>query len=112
MTNTGTINWTGGNSGMLNGATAYNQAGGVFNIECDNYCYYNYGTETFNNAGLLQKFGTTGQTVWEPNLINTGVVVAQSGTLYFDNYYSQTGNLGGTFLAETGATSSLAGAGF
>ena len=37
MTNAGTINWTGGNMELLYGTTFYNLAGGVFNIECDNY---------------------------------------------------------------------------
>ena len=41
----------------------------------------------------------------EPNLINTGVVIVQSGTLIFDDYYyGQNGILGGTFQADAGAT--------
>ena len=93
---------------LLHGTTFENLAGGVFNIECDNNFDYGNGTETINNAGLVQKSGTTGQTTIYPNLINTGVVIVQSGTLTFDdyyyNYYGQTGMLGGTFQAEAGAT--------
>ena len=48
----------------------------------------------------------------EPNLINTGVVVAQSGTLYFDDYYyGQNGVLGGVFQAQAGATLEFGGGG-
>jgi len=113
LTNAGTINWTGGSVQLLNGSTFYNLAGAAFNIECDNYNFdYNNGFETFNNAGLVQKFGTTGQTTIQPNLINTGVVVVQSGTLVFYDYYNgQSGVLGGTFLAASGATLEFEGGG-
>ena len=113
MTNSGTINWTGGYLTLIGGSTFYNQAGAVFNIQCDNYyIYYNTGPETLNNAGLVQKFGTTGQTPIYVNLVNSGVVVAQSGTLYFDaNYYGQNGILGGDFQADAGATLEFGGGG-
>ncbi|MGA2541554.1 MAG: Ig-like domain-containing protein, partial [Verrucomicrobiota bacterium] len=106
LTNAGTINWMGGYLRLFSGSTFYNLAGAVFNIECDNYyIYYGSGPETINNAGLVQKVGTTGLSSIYVNLINTGVVVAQSGTLVFDPYYyGQTGVLGGTFLAASGAT--------
>jgi len=105
ISNAGTINWTGGYPALIYGSTFYNLAGGVFNIECDGYFYYYYGSEKFNNAGLVQKFGTTGRTTIEVNLTNTGVVLAQSGTLVFSDYYNGWNeDLGGTFQADAGAT--------
>jgi hypothetical protein len=103
LTNQGTINWTGGYFQMVYGGGIYNQAGATFNIECDDSLAYYYGTEVLHNDGLVQKFGTTGQTTLQLGLFNTGVVVAQSGTLYCYDYYAAN-SLGGTFLAAAGAT--------
>ena len=80
MTNAGVVNWTSGQLDLYYGFAIYNLAGAVFNIECDNTLNHYNGTEAFNNAGLVQKFGTTGVTLFSPIFNNTGSLVVQSGT--------------------------------
>jgi Bacterial Ig domain/Protein of unknown function (DUF642) len=109
-TNAGIVNWIGGGFGLLYGNSFANLAAAQFNIECDQTMQYYYGTEIFNNAGLVQKMGTTGNTYLEPIFNNTGSVVVQSGTLIF-NGYDANASLGGAFLAETGATINFSGGG-
>src|ERR1019366_623994 len=60
----------------------YNLAGGLFDIQNDQFYLYNaYGTEFFNNAGTLRKSAGSGTTVIYPIINNTGTVDAETGTL-------------------------------
>ena len=62
----------------------YNLAGGLFDIQNDQFYLYNaYGTEFFNNAGTLRKSAGSGTTVIYPIINNTGLIEADSGTLGF-----------------------------
>ncbi len=105
MTNAGVVNWNGGALQVEYGNGIYNLAGAVFNINvtAGEYCYNYYGTEFFNNAGLLQKSNANSAVYFEPVLINTGTVQAQGGLLDFDSPADQSPVLGGEFLAGPGA---------
>ena len=62
----------------------YNLAGGLFDIQNDQFYLYNtYGTEFFNNAGTLRKSAGSGTTAIYPIVNNTGLIEADSGTLGF-----------------------------
>src|ERR1039458_1995118 len=68
----------------------YNQAGATINIQCDQGLGDYYGGEFINNAGLLRKWVTTGASTINVQYIGTGVVDAESGTMNFNNAFSQT----------------------
>jgi hypothetical protein len=79
----------------------YNLAGGLFDIQNDQFYLYNtYGTEFFNNAGTLRKSAGSGTTVIYPIMNNTGTVDAETGTLSFQGG----GTIDGLFHAAAGAT--------
>ena len=98
LTNSGSVVWTG--SGLLrlfylpgNGdfGSIYNLAGGLFDIQTDEPLYDFFGNEFFNNAGTLRKSAGPGTTSFAPQLINTGLVEADSGTLSFQTSPNLTG---------------------
>jgi hypothetical protein len=78
-----------------------NLAGGLFDVQNDQFYLYNYyGTEFFNNAGILRKSAGTGATPIYPQLINaTGTVDAETGSFVFDGG----GVLNGGYHAAAGA---------
>src|ERR1035441_754477 len=79
----------------------YNLAGGLFDIQNDQFYLYNtYGPEFFNNAGTLRKSAGSGTTVIYPIVNNTGTVDAETGTLSFRGG----GTIDGQFHAAAGAT--------
>ncbi len=104
LINAGTVNWAGAasleidNYG-LGGTTGgiVNQAGAVFNVQNDQPVINANGSVSayFSNAGLLQKWPTTGTTTINVAFNNTGTVDVESGTMGFNG-----GGVGnGTFNA-------------
>jgi hypothetical protein len=90
--NHGTINWT--NDNTLGGVDAWDNVvfdnAGRFNIQCDSYL--NDASLTvrpvFTNetTGVVSKTGNAGTTSIGFNLVNTGKIMAQMGTLEFLSY--------------------------
>jgi len=104
LTNQGTINWLGGNvnintNGPSTTGTIWNQAGALFDIQCDQVVANGIALATFHNAGLLRKRVTAGSTSFNVFMDNSGTVQAQTGTIFF----SGGANLGGSFQANSGA---------
>ncbi len=107
MTNAGTVVVT--NTGYLRlyygpptyTGAIYNLAGGLFDIQNDQFFLYNVtGNEFFNNAGTLRKSAGSGTTVIYPIMNNAGLVDAQTGTISFHGG----GTINGQFQAAAGAT--------
>ena len=67
LTNQGTVNWQSGRVGVYNrsglGFTGeiWNEAGALWDIQCDQPLAAETSTELFHNAGVLQKDTTTGK---------------------------------------------------
>jgi hypothetical protein len=104
LTNAGTVNWEGGSIAVYGPAQGYtgeiwNQAGALWDIQCDQALIGEYGSEVFHNAGVVQKDTTTGATSFNVYLNNTATVHAESGTINFNSG----SDLGGVFHADTGA---------
>ncbi|HEV2437668.1 MAG TPA: hypothetical protein VG077_16865 [Verrucomicrobiae bacterium] len=111
LTNSGTINWSGGTLSVYNNANAYtgiinNQPSGLFNIECDqNLSTAALGFEAFVNTGTVRKTAGLGTTTCNVPFTNDGTLDAQSGIIQFTGPYAQTGgamNFGITSLAYYG----------
>ncbi len=107
---------TGDGAGLT--ATINNTAGFTFDLTADiagiidgqPYNGSPVGTSTFSNAGTFAKTGGTGTSRVQSVFNNTGVVVAGSGTIEFDNGGNFGGSLTGTGqLAFAGGTATLAG---
>src|SRR5215469_13401007 len=90
LTNAGTVNWTntgtlivqngGGSSGLV-----VNLPGALWNIESDEVMVNNQlGNAYFQNQGTLQKTASTGTTIIYIELLNSGSVTANQGTLNFN----------------------------
>jgi uncharacterized repeat protein (TIGR03803 family) len=107
LTNAGTVNWLGGDVHLdacnFDGAAGpvVNLAGGVWNIQCDQSLSYNCSANGngFVNAGMVRKLAGSGITSFYVPFNNTGTVQAQSGTISLQ----AGGNLGGQFVAASGA---------
>ena len=104
VTNLGTVNWLAGNVNIsTNGATItgtiWNQAGALFDIQCDQVVVNGISLATFHNAGLVRKRITTSTTTFNVFMDNTGNVQAQTGTITF----AGGATLGGSFQANSGA---------
>jgi hypothetical protein len=102
LTNQGTVNWTGGNiqlyvCGYGNAVgPVVNQAGGFWNIQCDQSLYVSCGGDTnafFLNAGTVQKTANTGTTYFSLPFYNAGTLNMLEGSINFNvaNSYAQTG---------------------
>ena len=103
LTNQGTVNWLANNLNInTNGPTAtgaiWNQAGAVFDIQCDAVVANAAGLATFHNAGLVRKRITAGVTTFNTFFDNSSTIQAQTGTVNF----AGGGNLGGAFQADSG----------
>ena len=101
--NLGTMTWTGtGNIRSGNGAVFNNLAGGVFDVQNDEFFSDNLGgaAPRFNNAGTFKKTVGTGTTNISLVFNNTGVVDVDSGLLS----YNSGGTSTGSFDVATGAT--------
>jgi hypothetical protein len=125
INNNGTLTWKdAGNFRFRLGATLNNQAAGLFDIQNDATIsiFGGDGSGAINNAGILRKSAGTGTTNigggQGPTVSNSGTVDVASGTLAFQQTFTQTagttrlsgGNLGGgiTFAFQGGT---LTGAG-
>ncbi|MDB6065752.1 MAG: delta-60 repeat domain protein [Pedosphaera sp.] len=114
LTNYGTVNWQAGSVGVYNnGGQPYtggiwNQSGALWDIQCDQAVNINAGSPPFNNSGLLRKSAGTNTTSIGIPFTNTGMVVAQSGTINF----SGTDSLGGSFQATANAAIYFSGGSF
>ena len=110
VTNSGTVNWLANNfsittnSPTVNGEF-WNQAGALFDIQCDQVVVNGSSLATFHNAGLVRKHITAGLTTFNTAFDNSGIVQAQTGTINF----AGGGNLGGTFQANSGAAMNFTG---
>ena len=87
-----TVNGTGS---WAAGRLDFNAAGaitnyGTFTTTTDNSCQIVGGTPAFNNAGTFTKSTATGISAFEIPFNNTGTINASSGTLTFDNVFTQT----------------------
>ena len=112
LSNQGTVRWLDGyvplrnNGGDYTGAI-WNQAGGLFDIQCDQSMNYEWwsGTAFFRNDGLLLKSAGTNPSILNILFNNTGIVHAQTGAFQFNGG----GLLAGSFAADAGAVISAAG---
>jgi hypothetical protein len=66
----------------------WNQAGALWDIQCDQPLAAESSTERFHNAGVFQKSAGTGTTTVSVSLNNSGAVRAESGTIQFTGDYS------------------------
>jgi len=111
LTNAGTVNWQAGEMDVYNhpsfGETAeiWNEAGALWDIQCDQALVTQYNLVHFHNAGVLRKSAGTGTNTSYIYLNNTGTVHAESGVVQFTGG----SDLGGSFQADTGATIYFAG---
>src|ERR1017187_9318647 len=103
VTNLGTVNWLASNVNITTNApatgTIWNQAGALFDIQCDQVVVNGILLATFHNAGLVRKRIATGTTTFNTFFDNSGSVQAQTGTINFAGGC----NLGGSFQANSGA---------
>jgi hypothetical protein len=95
VTNSGTVNWLAdyvylNNNGTTATGEFWNQAGALFDIQCNQSVslYSSFGN--FHNAGLVRKSAGTGTTTVSVLFTNTGTVEGQTGTLSFTGGYSST----------------------
>ncbi|HEX3624285.1 MAG TPA: polymorphic toxin-type HINT domain-containing protein [Verrucomicrobiae bacterium] len=117
LTNEGTVNYSGtgtfyvqnNGSGVLGAID--NMPGAVWDFLNDPggiNCYYCGGSEVFNNAGTVEKTGGTGTSNVHLTFNNTGLVVAQTGTIAF----SEGGIMNGSYSASSGAVINFSGGPF
>ena len=96
LTNQGTVNWQSGAIGVNNfdgeGYTGeiWNQAGALWDIQCDQSLNAPYGSGQFHNAGTVRKSAGTGTTLIYVIFANAGTVQAQTGTIQFYGDYTET----------------------
>ncbi len=110
IVNRATVNWPTVNGFLVGfGAVWDNEASGVVDLTKDAQVVYWGGVvPVFNNAGVLRKTGGAGQGYFDWNVVNSGSVQQNSGTLNL----RQGGTLGASWSVGTGATLALAGGTF
>jgi hypothetical protein len=107
INNAGSAMWTAGDVTTGGGAIFNNQIGGSITTTFDGNFNFNQGgaPPQFNNAGTFIKNGGLGTTRFTTAFNNTGVVNANSGTLSFNNGFTQTGGTlslnGGSIATNT-----------
>jgi hypothetical protein len=102
LDNAGTATWIGtGNIGLDGFSVWNNLPGATFLAQND----ATFGGGTFNNAGTLQKMGSTGTTTFSTFLNNTGTVDVARGTLAL----AGGGTNSAAYTVEMGATLAFAG---
>jgi hypothetical protein len=112
-TNGGTVNWTAGtiyvvnNSGANYNGVVQNLPGAVWNIECDQAFSDYYGGEQLFNAGTFRKTQSFGTTAFTVDLLNSGTMEAQTGTIQILGG----SDLGGSFIADAAGDISIGGSG-
>ena len=110
LTNQGVVHWLAGNVQVAStgGATGevWNEAGGLWDIRCDQALWGSGGVGWFHNSGTVRKSAGTLTTGFDLSFDNSGTAQAQSGTIQFQ----RGGNFGGVFQADAGAAMYLGGA--
>jgi hypothetical protein len=90
--NAGTVRWQSGNLSVSYGGDStgeiWNEAGALFDIQCDSPAYVHSGVEQLHNAGILRKSAGAGNTVFNLNVDGAGVAEALTGTLQMERPYS------------------------
>ena len=94
LTNQGTVNWLAGNvslhtNGVSTTGAIWNQAGALFDIQCDQTLNNGASLATFHNAGLLRKSATSNTTAITVKLDNTGTIQAQTGVIGVQGPYTE-----------------------
>ena len=96
LTNYGTVNWQGGDFNV-NYSTYYteygavwNQAGGVFDIQCDQSLHGGI-SAGFNNAGLVRKSAGPGTSTITIGFNNNGTLEAMQGALALNGGFTPSG---------------------
>lgn len=113
INNSGTVNWNGTITANNNHTTLLgainNQPAGIIYIRGDvsTFCGC-YGSEYFNNAGILRKTAAAGTTTIGISFTNTGTVDDQSGTIQFN----AGGNMAGTYNTAAGTLIQFTGGNF
>ncbi len=97
--NEGTVNDAGAvqfSDGFGDNATLDNAAGGTFDISAQGTIFQlGYGAGTIDNAGAFAKTSGTGVSDLQVAFDNTGTILAESGTLQFDDGGILGGTIGG-----------------
>ncbi len=108
LTNLGLVVWSGANNFHIYNYAPYgyygqieNMAGAIWNIQCDQSMYNDYNTPaaSFNNAGSFTKQANGNNTVLYNPFVNTGLVTAEEGSIYFEGG----GPIQGAYTASAGA---------
>src|ERR1019366_2416791 len=94
FTNQGTVNWQAGYVYVVSNGTSYtgeiwNQAGALFDIQCDQPLVSSSSLANFHNAGLVRKRVTAGTTTFTTFLDNSGTVQAQTGVIGVQGPYTE-----------------------
>jgi hypothetical protein len=113
LINTGALTWSGsGTYNLDDTGTLTNLASGTITITTDVSAD---GGGTVGNAGSITKTNTTGTTILGANVVNTGVVQVQGGTIDLDDGGTQAGTVsvasGSTLNFDGGTHAVLAGFG-
>ncbi len=93
LINQGTVNWLAGNvtvntNGTGTTGAVWNQAGALFDIQCDQTLNFNSFQASFHNAGLLRKSAGTNTTAITVQLDNSnGTIQAQTGVIGVQGSY-------------------------
>jgi fibronectin-binding autotransporter adhesin len=90
ITNSGTVNWTGGDLRAGGGASFTNQSGATFSITGNGYGTSNPfgGSFSFSNSGTIEH-GGTGNTDFNGAITNSGNVRINGGGLKFSGSFTQ-----------------------
>jgi hypothetical protein len=86
---TATMSGSGFFLNLLNGAVVNNAAGATWNLAADASVFGSSGV--FNNAGSFSKTAGTSSSTVQAIFVNTGTVLANSGTLAFLSAFTQSG---------------------
>jgi hypothetical protein len=104
LINNGKVQWQGGTIFFGSTPATYISNPGLWEISGDNNMSFGIGGPPmiFSNNGIIRKIAGTGTTtISSLQLINSGLVEAQTGTIQFNS--AQGSILGGTFAASAGA---------
>ena len=103
LTNNGTMKMPNGGYFYLYDTSIFNNAtSGVFDLQSNAYISYDGTDHNFINAGLLKKTGGNGTSLFYANLVNTGTISVENGTL--DMYYLGKTFNGGVYNVSSGTT--------
>jgi hypothetical protein len=110
IVNAATVNWPTVNGFLVGFGTVWdNEASGVVDLKQDaQVVFWGGAVPVFNNAGVLRKTGGAGQGYFDWNIVNSGTVQQNSGTLNL----RQGGTLGASWSVGTGATLAMSGGTF